>query len=319
MKQEMRENGTGMKRQRSSRRAKKYTRIGLLFASPWIIGFLLFTMVPVCLAFYYSFTNYDLFGQCEWIGGKNYADMLRDPYIWKSLGNTIYVILLGTPLEIVVALFLAMLLNQKKVFGLPIFRTIFYLPSLVPVVASAMLFIWVLNGNFGLVNQILSIFGIKGPYWLNDPAYTKISLIIMDTWRCGGSMIIFLAALRSVPVSLYEAAELDGASEMQKFFRITLPYISPTIEFNVVMGIISRFQYFSQAFIFARITGTAGSVGGGPSNSLLFYCLYLYRQAFIYYKMGYACAMAVILFIIILVVTLLMMRLSERLVNYDVE
>ncbi len=303
----------------ATKRERKFFRTGMLFASPWLIGFICFTTIPILLAFYYSFTDYNLFTSPTWVGLKNYIDMFQDSYVWLSLRNTLYMVIIGTPAELIVALCLALLLNQKKVFGLPVFRTIFYLPTLVPVVASAMLFMWVLNGNYGLINQILNLFGIDGPYWLNDPKWTKVSLIIMDTWRCGSAMIIFLAALRSVPASLYEAAEMDGAGGLTKFFRITLPYISPTVEFNLLMGMISRFQYFSQAYVFASLTDTAGAVGGGPSNSMLFYCLYLYRQSFLFYKMGYACAMAILLFVIIMLATALMLRISKRMVNYDVE
>ncbi|MCI9188518.1 MAG: sugar ABC transporter permease [Lachnospiraceae bacterium] len=304
---------------RGNKQTRKHNRIGLLFASPWLIGFVLFTIVPITMAFYYSFTNYDMFNKCEWVGLKNYADILKDPYIGISLINTAYIVIVGTPIGLIVALGLAMLLNQKNVCGLPFFRTIFYLPSLVPIVASAMLFIWVLNGNYGLLNQLLKLFGIQGPYWLNDPQYTKISLIMMDTWRCGGSMIIFIAALRSVPVSLYDSASLDGAGKFQQFIHITLPFISPTIQFNLLMGMINRFQYFTQAYVFSSLTDMSGSVGGGPGNSMLFYCLYLYRQAFLFYKMGYACAMAILLFIIIMAATFVTLRISNRAVNYEVE
>lgn len=302
-----------------SKRERKFTRAGILFASPWLIGFMIFTILPVCLAFYYSFTDYNLFSDPNWVGLKNYKDMLGDQYIWISLKNTLYMVVFSPILGMVISLVLAMLLNQKKIFGLPFFRTMFYLPSLVPIVASVMLFSWVLNGNFGLVNQVLALFGIKGPSWLNDPNFTKISLLIMDAWRCGGTMIIYLAALRSVPASLYEAAELDGATGWKRFIKITVPYISPTIEFNVIMSMIGAFQYFTQGLILLGGMGNGNGVGGGPGNSLLFYSLYLYKNAFSLYKMGYACAMAVILFIVVMVATALARKISDRLVNYDVE
>ena len=173
-----------------SKRKRKFTRAGILFASPWLIGFLIFTILPACLAFYYSFTDYNLFSDPGWVGLKNYKTMLEDEYIWISLKNTLYIVIFAPLLCMVVSLALAMLLNQKKIFGLPFFRTMFYLPSLVPIVASVMLFSWVLNGNYGLVNQVLSIFGIQGPSWLNDPKFMKIALLIMDAWRCRGTMII---------------------------------------------------------------------------------------------------------------------------------
>lgn len=311
----------GAVRLRSSRQQRHHNRMGLLFASPWIIGFVCFTIVPISMALYYSFTNYNLFNKCDWVGLDNYVAMWNDKYIWKSLWNTFYVTIIGTPLGQVVALVLALLLNQKKVKGLPVFRTLFYLPTLVPVVASSMLFMWVLNGNHGLLNTLLGYFGIQGPYWLTDPKYTKISLIIMDTWRCGTGMIIYLAALRAVPENLYEAAELDGAGPVRKFFSITLPYISPTLQFQIIMGMISHFQYFTQAYVFASLTDSAsgGGAGGGPSNSMLFYCLYLYRKAFAQFKMGYACAMAVVLAIIVMGCTAIVMYFSEKTVNYDTE
>lgn len=302
-----------------SKRERKFARAGLLFASPWIIGFLVFTIFPVLLAFYYSFTDFNLFSDPTWIGLKNYETFIHDKYVWKALRNTLYIVVFAPAIGTVVSLALAMLLNQKKVFGLPFFRTIFYLPSLVPIVASVMLFSWVLNGNHGLLNEILGFFGIKGPSWLNDPRFTKLSLMIMDAWRCGGTMIIYLAALRSVPVSLYEAAELDGATGWKKFFKITVPYISPTIEFNVIMSMIGSFQYFTQGMIFTQQTTSIGGLSGGPGNSLLFYCLYLYHNAFSYFKMGYACAMAVVLFIVVMTATALARKVSDRLVNYDVE
>lgn len=302
-----------------SKREWKFTRTGLLFASPWIIGFIIFTIFPVLLAFYYSFTDYNLFSDPTWVGLKNYNTMLHDKYIWKSITNTLYIVILAPLIGMVVSLALAMLLNQRKIFGLPFFRTIFYLPSLVPIVASVMLFSWVLNGNHGLMNEILGFFGIEGPSWLNDPRFTKISLMMMDAWRCGGTMIIYLAALRSVPATLYEAAELDGATGWKRFIKITVPYISPTIEFNVIMSMIGSFQYFTQGMIFSSLSVSVGAVGGGPGNSLLFYCLYLYKNAFTYFKMGYACAMAVILFVVVMVTTALARKVSDRLVNYDVE
>ncbi len=306
-------------RAQSSRQRRRFNRLGVIFASPWIIGFLCFTIVPISMSVYYSFTNFSLFSAPKWTGLKNYIDLFNDKYIWKSLWNTFYVTIIGTPVGQIVALMLALLLNQKKIKGMPVFRTIFYLPTLVPVVASAMLFMWVLNGNYGLLNTLLGYIGIKGPYWLSDAKYTKIALIIMDTWRCGAGMIIYLAALRSVPQEFYEAASLDGANKVKQFFNITLPYISPTIEFQIVMGMISHFQYFTQAYVFASLTDSSIGAGGGPGNSMLFYCLYLYRKAFVTFKMGYACAMAVILAIIVIAATGIIMHFSEKVVNYDVE
>lgn len=308
------------KKKKMTAREKHFFMLGILFASPWIIGFLFFTLLPILKALYYSFTDYNLFSSPVFVGFKNYVDLFRDQYVWKSFFNTIYVTVIGVPAGLVVQLLLALLLNQKKIKGIQVFRTIFYLPSVVPIVASSMLFLWVLNGDYGLLNSFLKIFGIKGPYWLIDPAFTKLSLIMMDCWQCGTGMIIFLAALQSVPDSLYEAAEIDGAGSVKRFFKITLPYISPTIQFQVVMMIISYMQYFTSAFVFSSASGsTNSSIGGGPGNSLLFYSLYLYRQGFVNMRMGYACTMSVIMTIIIAVFIFIYLRLSDKVTNYDVE
>lgn len=305
-------------KQKMSRMEKRFFRIGLLFVSPWIIGFLCFQIFPICSALYYSFTDYNVFQPAKWVGLKNYIQLFKNDLFYKSLQNTLYVTVIGLPLGLVVSLSLATLLNQQAK-GLRVFRTLFYLPTVVPVVASAMLFLWVLNPEYGLLNNLLSLLGIKGPSWLSDPNYTKLSLLIMDVWRCGQTMIIFLSALKAVPPSLYEAAQLDGAGPVKRFFKITLPYISPTIQFNMIMGLIGYFQYFTQAFVFASVSQQQQTITGGPKNSLLFYSLYLYQQGFSYLKMGYASAMAIILFVIVMIVSFFALRISEKRVNYDVE
>lgn len=308
-------------RKKSTAQERRFTRQGLIFASPWIIGFVGFTIFPIIMAFYYSFTDYDMFGDTNWIGWENYLDIFDDRYTGRAVKNTIYIALVGVPIGQIVALFLATLLNKKGVKGMPIFRTIFYLPTLVPAAACALLFLWVLNGKNGILNIALSSIGLKAPGWLTDPNWTKPALIIMDTWRCGGAMIIYLAALRSVPESFYEAASLDGANNTQKFWNITIPYIAPTIQFNGLMAMIGAFQYFVQAQIFSSITdyGSNAAAGGGPRNSMLFYCLHLYRKAFKQMEMGYACAMAVLLAIVVMIVSYLIMYFSEKKITYSVE
>ncbi|HHX21546.1 MAG TPA: sugar ABC transporter permease [Clostridiales bacterium] len=306
---------------RPSKQQKHFTKLGLLFVSPWIIGFLLFSVYPIASAVYYSLTEYNIFQPPQFVGIKNYIDLFTNRYFPISLGNTMYMAFIGLPIGLVVALMLALLLSHEMK-GMAFFRTVYYLPTVVPIVASAMLFIWLLNGDYGLLNEGLRRIGIKGPNWLSNPSTTKMSLILMDTWRCGQSMIIFLSALKAIPRSFYEAAELDGAGPVRRFFSITLPYIGPTIQFNLVIGLIASFQYFTQAFIFSSVTSIGSgyqTIGGGPRNSLLFYSLELYRQAFSYLKMGYACAMAIVLFLIVLVVTMLAMWMMERRISYDVE
>lgn len=304
---------------RKSQQQRRFFWIGLAFASPWIIGFLLFKVYPICSAIYYSFTKYNLFQSPEWIGLKNYTDLLTDPYVKKSFVNTTYMVLIGLPITLSFAMVMAMIMNIRAK-GMPFFRTVLYLPSVVPSMASALLFLWVMNSRYGIVNNMLGAIGITGPSWLNDPDWTKPTLIIMGCWGCGGTAVIFLAALRSVPQHLYEAARLDGASRWRQFWTITIPIISPTIQFQFIMGINSMFQYFTQAFVFNMFTGSAGQVtGGGPANSMLFYSINLYREAFDYLNMGYASALAMVLFMIILVVTFVAMRISDRMVNYDIE
>lgn len=306
------------KRKPMTKQEKRFFWIGLGFAMPWLIGFLCFQLYPILSAFYISTTEYSGFNDPVFVGLDNYKALFSDKLFPKSLGNTLYMVLLGLPATIIVALLIALVLNMK-VRGMPVFRTIYYLPTLVPLVASAVLFLWVLNPEYGLLNNFLKVFGIRGPAWLSDPNYTKVSLIIMDCWRCGQNAIIFLAALKAVPPAFYEAAEIDGAGPVKKFFRITLPCISPTIQFVVVMGLISTLQYFTQAFVFASVSDVQQTITGGPRNSLLFYCLYLYQQGFSYMKMGYASAMAVVLFVGVLFISFFAMHLMERRINYDME
>ena len=303
----------------ASRRKRKFFWLGLLFASPWIIGFLAFQLYPICSAFYYSLTDYNMFKEPNFIGLKNYRDLVGNRYVRLGLSNTMFMVIVGLPVLISFAMIMALIMNTRAK-GMPLFRTIFYLPNIVPVMASALLFLWVMNSRYGIVNSALASIGIRGPSWLNDPTWTKPTLIIMDCWRCGSMAVIFLAALKSVPNNLYEAARIDGANRWTCFWRITIPMISPTIQFQFIMGIISMFQYFSQAFVFNMFTGAAGqATGGGPANSLLFYSINLYREAFDYLHMGYASALAVILFIIVMIVTFISLRISDKMVTYDVE
>ena len=297
-----------------------HTMMGLLFAMPWIIGFVLFSIYPIVMSIYYSLTDFNMFQAPKFVGFQNYQKLFQDPKFYKSLWNTIYMTVLGTPLCIAVGLLLAVLLNQK-VKGMPFFRTFFYLPSIVPLVASSMLWLWILNPQYGLLNMALKKIGLYQPNWLSDPRFTKPALIIMGIWGVGSIMIVFLAALQDVPRTLYEAAEIDGASAVQRFFHITLPGISPVIFFQLIMGIINNFQYFTQAYLMIGSTtgGQLNVSSGGPENSLLFYALYLYNKAFSSFKMGEASAMAWILFIIVALVTFLIFKTQDKWVSYSAE
>jgi multiple sugar transport system permease protein len=281
---------------------------GLAFVSPWMVGFLVFTLYPLVASLGYSFCDYDALSRPVWVGALNYREMFTDRVFWQALYNTLFFAALALPMGLVMSLLVAVLLNQP-VRGRPVFRAIFFLPSLIPVVASSMIWLWILNGNFGLLNYALRAVGVHHPpQWLADPAWTTPSLVLMSLWGIGHAVVIYLAALQDVPRALYESAELDGAGGWAKLRHVTLPMISPVIYFNLIMGIIGSLQVFSQAFIMLG--------GGGPQRSALFYAVYLYQNAFEYGQMGYASAMAWILFAIILFLTWLANRLTRRHVYY---
>lgn len=278
-----------------------------IFISPWLLGFLLIHFGPMIASLVLSLTNYSVLLETRYVGLYNYQQMLEDKLLGISIWNTLYYAALSVPLGTIVALALAVLLNRNDIFGRSFFRSAFYIPSIMPIVAISILWIWLLQPRYGLINSFLNLFSIRGPNWLGDPAWAKMGLVIMSLTSIGVSMVIFLAALQGVPRHLYEAAELDGASWWQKFLHVTIPMISPAIFFVLVIGFINSFQVFTQAYIMTE---------GGPAESTLFYVLYLYRFAFNYFKMGYASAMAWLLFVVIIVLTFVQFRLSSRWVHY---
>lgn len=289
---------------------KRETWLFYLCISPWLIGFFIWTAGPMVYSFYLSLTTWDLFTEPQWVGLYNYQDLLTDnPDFWQSLKVTAIYSFVSVPLSLVVALALALLLNSK-VRGIAFFRTLFYLPSVLPAIAVAVLWIWVFNPSYGILNILLALVGIEGPKWLGDPNWALPALIVMSLWSLGGSMIIFLAGLKGISSTLYEAAELDGANKRQQLFSITIPQLTPTIFFNLVMSIIGSFQVFTQAYAMTK---------GGPQKATLFYMYYLFDMAFIKFRMGYASALAWVLFIIILVFTLLVIRSSTLWVYYESE
>jgi len=293
-------------RKKVSRLKKRDNRNGLLFISPWIIGFLAFILYPVCASLFYSFNSYNIMMPPEWVGLENFKALLRDELFWVSLYNTTYYTVFALPLSIIVGIVIALLLNTK-IRGMSIYRSIYFIPTLVPLVAVAVVWIWIFQPQYGLLNALLAKIGIRGPGWISDPKWSKPALIFMSVWGVGGSVVIYLAGLQGVPQQLYEAAELDGANVWQKTVCITIPMITPVILFNLIMGLIGSFQYFTQVYIMTN---------GGPADSTLFYALYLYRNAFVYFKMGYASAMAWILFLIILVCTIIVLKSSAKWVYY---
>ncbi len=287
--------------------ARKNTTKGLLFALPWIIGFLAFTAYPIGASLYYSFTEYVGIGTPKWIGSENYNALFNDELFWTSLYNTLYYTCLAVPIGFIIALGLALLLNlDLKEIGF--YRTLIYIPYVLPAVAVSFIWLWMLNPYFGLVNLLLDrAFGIQGPGWFSDPKWSKFSFVMLAQWGAGGSAIIFLSALKDIPRELIESAEIDGAGWWAKFRNITLPMISPVILYHLITALFGAFQIFTTAYI---------ATNGGPANSTLFYVLYLYRNAFQYGKMGYASAMAWILFIIVLIATVIIFKTSARWVFY---
>jgi len=273
-------------------------RSGLLFAFPWLLGLAVFGIYPIAASAWYSFCNYNALRPARFIGAENYQLLVHDPLFWKSLYNTFWLTIIGLPLQLASALGAAMLLNAR-VRGQAFFRTCFYLPSLVPAVATAIVWLWILNPELGIMNAFLRLIGVPTPGWMTDPNWSKPALVLVGIWGMGGTMIIFLAGLQQVPISLYEAATVDGAGRFEQFLNVTLPVLSPVIFFNLIMGIIASFQYFTQVYVMtAGLDGGARGVGG-PAASTLVYPLYLYQNAFLYFHMGYASAMAWILFLMI--------------------
>jgi multiple sugar transport system permease protein len=286
-------------------------RAGILFALPWIIGLLAFYAYPLFSSMYYSLTNYNVISPSQWIGFENYITLFNDDLFWKGLNNTLVYALLQVPLAIMFGVTLAMLLNLP-VFGRGFLRTVFFLPSLLPVIATTILWQWLLNPQFGLVNSFLEKIGITGPGWLGDTTWSKPSLVIMTLWVLGNSILIYLAGLQDISKDYYEAADIDGASWLQKTFHITIPLLTPVIFFNMIMGVIHALQEFTLPY--ALTYGT-----GNPAESLLFYSMYLYNNAFLYMKMGYASAMAWILFVVVLAITVVLLKSSGKWVFYQGE
>jgi multiple sugar transport system permease protein len=280
---------------------------GWLFASPWILGFMIFVLWPMIWSAVMSFTNYDLFNW-RFVGLANYVRMVTvDDLVLRSLSVTTRYALMSVPLHVVIGYLLALLLNQK-VIGVGAWRTIFYFPSVLSGVAVIILWILVLNPEFGLINSMLAYVGIKGPNWLGDPQWALTSLVMMSLWGVGSSMLIYLAGLQGIPTEMYEAAQVDGANEWQQFWHITIPMTSPVIFFNFVIGLIAALQTFDTAFI---------ATNGGPAWSTYFYMLHLFNTAFLELKMGYASALAWVLFLYILILTLLVFRFGAAWVFYE--
>ncbi len=291
--------------------AKREAAAGYFFILPWIIGFTLLTLGPMLASLYFSFTDYNIVEAPRWIGLNNYTRLFNDELFWQSLAVTLRFAVLALPSGLVLGFVLALLLNQD-VPGVKIWRTIFFLPSVLSGVAVTLLWLMLFNPELGVVNKLLEQIGIKGPGWLQDPDWAVPSLAIMALWGVGQNMIVYLAGLQGVPADLYDAAKVDGANRTQQFRYVTIPMMTPVLFYNLVLGLIGTFSYFTQVYV-----ATGGS--GGPARSTLFYNLYLYQNAFRYNDMGYASAMAWVLFVIVLTLTLLVFRSSSLWVYYEGE
>ena len=304
--------GEGPVRPRRRTAARREALAGYAFISPWIIGFCVFTLGAMVYSLVISFSRYNLAtNRAKPVGLKNYRLLLEDPSVMRSLGNTLFYAIMAVPLEIAFALLLAVLLNRVG-RGAGIFRTVYYLPKMTPSVATASVFLLLLNGNTGAVNRFLAIFGIEGPQWLLEPAWVKPSIVLMTLWGVSGTMVIFLAALKNVPRELYEVAALDGAGALARFRHITVPMISGAIFFNVIVLTIAALQVFDQAYLlFWRDQQQAS-----PEASL-FYGVYLYIQAFRQFNFGFASAMAWLLFVIIMIISLVQVKVGNRFVYYE--
>ncbi len=287
---------------------RRQAATGWWFVSPWVIGFLIFGAYPIALSFYYSLTRYDVLRIPQFIGLQNYQDLLlNDPVFWTSIWNTLFYTAVRVPLAIFLSLLLAVLVNQA-VRGMRFFRTVYFIPSIVTGVVLSVLWMWIFNPEYGLINLGLAGVGVDGPLWLQDPAWSKPALVIMSLWSVGGPrMLVFLAALQGIPQQLYEAIELDGGGWWAKFRHVTVPTISPVLFLWGILEVIASLQVFVEAYVMTE---------GGPLQSTLFYNLYLYQKAFDDFEMGYASAMAWILLVITLAVTLVQIKLSKKWVHY---
>ena len=287
-----------------------------LLVFPWVFGFIVLTLGPMIYSFFLSLTNWDLFTSPKFIGFDNYVRLFtKDKIFWKTVFNTLYYAFISVPLGMLFSLFITYFLN-RPVKGSAIYRTLYYIPATVPGVASALLFKWLLAPDAGMINRFLAIFGVDGPAWLLEPAWVKPALILMSLWTVGANITLLMAGMKSIPAEFYEAAELDGASPIAQYYRITLPLLTPVIFFNVINGLIGALQVFTQIYI---MTGTGGSTMGGPNNASMMIVPYLFNNGFRYYKMGYASAIAWILFVLVLILTLLIFRSSSAWVYYETE
>jgi multiple sugar transport system permease protein len=299
-----------IERFRMTRKERHNLMLGLLFISPWLIGFVVFLLYPIYYTIKISFTRYTGFGTPEWIGLENYRHMINDTQFWSAVYNTLYYTALAVPVGVVVAMVLALAMNQPLP-EVPIFRAVIYIPSVIPLFTLTFIYQVLMNPTQGIFNRILMFFGLPNVNWFGNPAYAKLALVILAQYGAGQAAIVFLAALKGIPPSLHEAAQLDGASTMRRFFNVTLPLMTPVILYDIILGLSLGLQIFTQVYILG------GDPPGSPAGSTMMYVLYLYLNAFRYGALGYAAAMAWVLFVVTLVLALIIFKSSKWWVNYE--
>lgn len=301
---------------RKGRAIRRRNLYGWLFIAPWAAGLLLFYMYPLVSSLFMSFTSYSILKAGHWVGLQNYRELFGDDVFRRAVANTVYYTLLYVPLSIAGGVLLALAMNAGT-RGIGLYRTVIFFPSLVPLVAKAVIWSWMLNPQAGLVNRTLGLLGIQGPPWLSSPEWAKPTLVLMSLWALGQMMIIFLAGLKDISREYYDAAAVDGAHWFQRLFRITLPLLTPVIFYNMVMGLIGSLQIFALPYALTSAGGTAGI--GAPAGSMMFYVMHLYQNAFMYLNMGYASAMSALLFVAIALLTAVIFATSRRWVHYQGE
>ena len=281
------------------RAEKKEALTAMVFIAPWVVGVLVFTLYPILSSLYYSMTNYNVLNSPSFIGFENYINLLKDKVYLKSLTNTLYMIVIGGTITIIVSLIVSIIMDNRKLRGISLFRVFFFMPTLVPTVIACVLWIWMLQPTTGVVNTLLGYLGITGPGWIASPTWSKPAMILMMIWACGNIIIVNMAGLQDIPQSMYESASIDGANFFQKVRTITIPLLRPVILYNSVTLIINILQWFAEPLIMTE---------GGPDSSTVFYSLYLYQNAFQFFKMGYASAMAWIMLIIALALIIFLLK-----------
>lgn len=294
---------------------KSQARLAMLFVAPWVLGFLAFSLYPIIATFYFSFTEYNLFSAPQWVGFENYINMFNDENFRYALANSLYYVIVGVGLQIALSIFTAVLLNMN-VKGKSFFRTIYYLPALVPPVAGALIWVWLLNPQYGLVNSLLRMVGLPEPLWLSSAFWSKPAIILILLWGVGNTMVVYLAGIGEIPRNYYEAIEIDGGNAFHKFTKITWPLLTPITLFQIINGIIAGFNMFTQAYVVSLTRGRLAADIGGVGNSLLFYAPNLYREGFTYLKFGYASAQAWFMLLLVLLITFVILKSSKKWVHY---